>query len=168
MNRKSQSRWIVTLVTVSLAALAAVAPAGAWEDPTDGRQAGNGQGSLPQFDSSPILSNSVHEGVLAERRSGVPTPVSEPIDSRALDVHLRNAVASAQSTVPGLDIHLANAVDAAREPTTVPVGVTSNDDGFSWSPGTVGVTASVAAGLLMVVAMLGMTQGRRRRTTALL
>ena len=75
MNRKSQSRWIVTLVTVSLAALAAIAPAGAWEDPTDGRQAGNGQGSLPtQFEEPSVLSNSRHEGALAERRVEAVSP----------------------------------------------------------------------------------------------
>lgn len=59
----SQIRWLVTAITVAATALALAAPAGAWEDPENGRQAGNGHGSMPnQFDDKSVPSTTVGEG----------------------------------------------------------------------------------------------------------
>ena len=73
----TQIRWLVTAVGVVAAALLLVAPAGAWEDPEGGRQAGNGQGSLPtQFDQeSTVAANAANAAdvgtVVASMNPGV-------------------------------------------------------------------------------------------------
>jgi hypothetical protein len=81
MFKDSKTRWLVTAVAAAAVAVVVVAPAGAWPV-ADGTRAEGVQGSMPPQDlQGSILSNSVHEGVQADRRLGttsvVPTPVGD-------------------------------------------------------------------------------------------
>ena len=81
----SQIRWLFTAVSVVAAALVLVAPVGAWEDPEGGRQAGNGQGSMPtQLDQSSADSTASGRSFSAEsylqhtRAEQLAAPTSNP------------------------------------------------------------------------------------------
>jgi hypothetical protein len=79
MFKDSKTRWLVTAFAAAALAVTLAAPAGAWPV-AEGSD--NVNGSMPpQEVQNDVLSNTVHEGVQADRRLGttsiVPTPVSD-------------------------------------------------------------------------------------------
>jgi hypothetical protein len=85
MIQDSKIRWLVATLAAAALAVTIAAPAGAWADPPGGRQDGNGIGSMPPQDvQKTILSNSVHEGVQADRRLGASVVAAQPVEIRSL------------------------------------------------------------------------------------
>jgi hypothetical protein len=108
MFKDSKTRWLVTIVAVSAAAVMLVAPAGAWQDVAGGRMDGNGSGSLPppevQERQASILTNAVHEGRLAERRVGTTSVVPASTSGTVVATMNPGLVETGGRTfVPGVD-----------------------------------------------------------------